>query len=181
MEQTLTALVILYGVFITAYCIFLVSKVHKYKQMYLNTLTKLQTSTAEFVKLIDAQTIVIASLGSDLIGIERVLNEIVAILKLGAEPAVVASTPITEVENAAGSTINLSLYNEIKACLVRMDNDNFKKLTPTNKAKLKELLPKLKAQPQDEQNRIMDLILDYQIHMNTLVITAMLMDLGDSI
>lgn len=158
MQETLTALIAAYGIFITIYCLFLVSKVHKYKQLYLGSVDSIQRAVNSFNQIIDVQDKMFNSLNKVIEDIKNLEKEF---------------TPGPQVVNKE-QIVEQSLYDQILSHLTRIDKGWVKTLTPIRKEQLYVLLTNIKNEDEDEQVRIIDLIADYESAVNTKTLSNIL-------
>lgn len=146
MQETITALIAAYGIFITIYCLFLVSKVHKYKQLYLGSVDSIQRAVNSFNQIINVQDQMFNSLNKVIEDIKNLEKEFTPSLQVISKEQV----------------IEQSLYDQILSHLMRVDNGWVKRLTPYCKEQLYVLLTKIKDEDKVEQIRIVNLISDYE-------------------
>lgn len=153
MQEFLTTVIVLYSIVITVYCLFLVSKVHKYKQLYLGSVDSIQRAVNSFNQIVDTQDKMFNTLNRVIFDIQQWIQS--------NEKEFVPMLPEPQVEEV-GEPVKLPLIEQIRAQLVRVDKGWRKKLTPTNEARLHDLLPQIKHQSAVEREEIMNMILDHK-------------------
>lgn len=155
----IVGLLVAYGILATMYCVFLIMKIQKYRELQV-------LSRAAYEQL--TQT---AELQSSLYR---------HLLDTFLQPEWVSDTKVVEKVNINVPEEKHDLYHCILKCLQRVDKGWIKRLTPVTKDKLKSLFVFINEEPETEKERIMNLIFDYQEAVNTTVLTSILEGLNKS-